>query len=192
MSIAPQHAFTFWSRLQLDTSDPTFKRAHQVQVRDPLWFLARQWQVGELTGVDGGSPTNAVYQLQQSALTAYQPAQVTTSNPPVEAIGANDPPLEVRVEREPFPLGLRGSVQLGLRLRRSCATHSPLRGRRRRSMTQSANTAQHARSPQSRPPRKFRTRNRRLSGRSWRGVSPTDGCSTRRRPALSRQTFCPH
>ncbi len=115
MSIAPQHAFTFWSRLQLDTSDPTFKRAHQVQVRDPLWFLARQWQVGELTGVDGGSPTNAVYQLQQSALTAYQPAPVTTSNPPVEAIGANDPPLEVRVEREPFPLGLRGSVQLGLR-----------------------------------------------------------------------------
>ena len=115
MSTAPANAITFWSHLLLDTSDPTFKRAHQVQVHDPLWFLARQWQVGELTGFDGGSPINAVYQLQQSPLTAYQPAPSSASTPPVEAIGANDPPLEVRVEREPFPLGLRGSIQLGLR-----------------------------------------------------------------------------
>jgi len=112
---APANAVTFWSRFQLDTSDPTFKRAHQVQIHDPLWLLARQWQVGELTGFDGGYPVNAVYQLHQSRFTAYQPAPATVPAPQVEAVGANDPPLEVRVEREPFPLGLRGAVQLGLR-----------------------------------------------------------------------------
>ena len=107
---------TFWTRLQLDTTDATLARAHQVQVRDPLWLLARQWQVGELEGFDGGSPIAAYYQLQQSSLTAYQPDPSTAaSTPPVEVIKAGDPPLEVRVEREAFLLGLRGSVQLGLR-----------------------------------------------------------------------------
>jgi hypothetical protein len=119
VSTAPPPAyagFTFWSRLQLDTSDATLARAHQVQVRDPLWFLARQWQVGEFAGFDGGSPIAANYQLQQAALTAYQPDPSTATTPPAtEAINVTDLPLEVRVEREPFPLGLRGSIQLGLR-----------------------------------------------------------------------------
>jgi hypothetical protein len=112
----PFYGVTFWTRLQLDTTDATLARAQQVQVRDPLWLLARQWQVGELAGFDGGSPIAAYYQLQQSSLTAYQPDPSTAaSTPPVETINTGDPPLEVRVEREAFPLGLRGSVQLGLR-----------------------------------------------------------------------------
>ena len=107
---------TTWARLQLDTSDPLLVRAHQMQVHDALWLLARQWQTGELTGFDGGSPITASYQLQQSVLTAYQPTPSTaTTAAPVEALNPGDPPLEVRVEREAFPLGLRGSVQLGLR-----------------------------------------------------------------------------
>ena len=108
--------FTLWARLHLDTSDPRLAHAHQVQVRDALWLLARQWQVGEFNGFDGGSPIRADYQLQQLKLTSYAPDPSTASAPPpAEAIGANDPPLEVRAEREVFPLGLRGSVQLGLR-----------------------------------------------------------------------------
>jgi len=107
---------TTWARLALDTSDPSLARAHQVQVRDALWFLARQWQTGEFNGFDGGSPVSAAYQLQQSLLTAYQPTPSTASTAaPVESLSPADPPLEVRIEREAFPLGLRGSVQLGLR-----------------------------------------------------------------------------
>jgi hypothetical protein len=108
--------FNLWARLQLDTSDTRLVRAHQVQVHDALWLLARQWQVGEFSGFDGGSPIQANYQLQQLKLTTYQPNPSTAATPPAaEAIIAGDPPLEVRSEREPFPLGLRGSVQLGLR-----------------------------------------------------------------------------
>ncbi len=108
---------TIWARLQLDTSDTRLARAHQVQVRDALWLIARQWQIGEFDGFDGGSPIAANYQLQQTSLTAYQPDPSTdTTGAAATAINLSDPPLEVRVEREPFPLGLRGSVQLGLRL----------------------------------------------------------------------------
>ena len=31
-------------------------RNYQAQIRDPLWFLARQWQMGEFQGEDAGSP----------------------------------------------------------------------------------------------------------------------------------------
>jgi hypothetical protein len=110
----------YWERLQLDSSDPTFAQAHQVQVRDPLWFLARQWQVGELTGFDGGSPIDAAYQLHQSNVTAYCPwtdAKATGGSRPGMAsqVTETTAPLEVRVESETVALGLRGSTQLGLR-----------------------------------------------------------------------------
>lgn len=108
--------FTLWARLQLDTSDTRLVHAHQVQVRDALWMLARQWQVGEFHGFDGGSPVRADYQLQQRKLTSYEPDPSTAAGPPpAETLAASDPPLEVRAERETFQLGLRGSVQLGLR-----------------------------------------------------------------------------
>jgi len=82
-----------------------------VQVRDPLWFLARQWQVGEFNGFDGGSPVNAAYCLQQSMMTAYKPWSASAAS----ALAATQVPLEVKVEAESVALGLRGSMQLGLR-----------------------------------------------------------------------------
>ena len=101
---------TVWSRLLCSARDSTLRLSHQLQVRDALWFLARQWQVGELSGFDGGSPVNAAYRLEQSRLTAYK-----TWKSGAQKIAPADPPLEVQVEREPVTLGLRGSIQLGLR-----------------------------------------------------------------------------
>lgn len=102
---------TIWSRLLCSARDGTLALGHQVQVRDPLWFLARQWAVGELKGFDGGSPVDAAYRLEQSSVTAYRSWRM----PAAQAVSPSDPPLEVRVEREPVSLGLRGSIQLGLR-----------------------------------------------------------------------------
>ena len=50
---------------QLDPTGTTAPRRHpgtslQAQIRDPLWLLARQWQVGEFAGDDAGSPVQAV------------------------------------------------------------------------------------------------------------------------------------
>jgi hypothetical protein len=102
---------TIWSRLSCSARDPSLALGHQVQVRDALWFLARQWQAGEFNGFDGGSPVNAAYNLQQSMMTAFKPWPATAAT----ALAAAQMPLEIKVEAESVVLGLRGSMQLGLR-----------------------------------------------------------------------------
>jgi hypothetical protein len=108
VSLTP--SITSWTRLEPQPRDADMARSLQAQLRDPLWLLARQWQVGEFAGDDAGSPVQATMGIEGQALTGYRPGPVGT---PVVAF---DPtiPLEVRVEREPTRFALRGSIQLGL------------------------------------------------------------------------------
>ncbi len=85
-------------------------RSLQAQVRDPLWMLTRQWQVGEFQGEDAGSPVQAVLNVESQPLTTYQPGFDPMAAVPLDTIL----PVEVHVEREPVRLSLRGTVQLGL------------------------------------------------------------------------------
>jgi hypothetical protein len=100
---------TMWTRLEPHPRDGSMDRSLQGQVRDPAWFLARQWQTGELEGDDSGSPVQAVMNVESVPLTGYAP----------NGTGANpvpyDPavPLEPHVERVPVTLNVRGSAQLG-------------------------------------------------------------------------------
>ena len=100
---------TTWTRLEPSTRDASLTRSLQTQVRDPLWMLARQWQVGEFLGADAGSPANASFAGQTQNVTTWFPG-----TDPSTAV-ALDPvlPLEAHVERETVALKLRGSVQLG-------------------------------------------------------------------------------
>jgi hypothetical protein len=86
------------------------QRSLQAQVRDPLWFLTRQWQVAEFLGDDSGSPVQATVGLEQRNITTYRPGLDDAGT------AAIDPklPIEVHVEREAVSLKARGSVQLGL------------------------------------------------------------------------------
>ena len=52
-------SITTWTRLEPLPRDASMQRSLQAQVRDPAWMLARQWQVGEFTGADAGSPVQA-------------------------------------------------------------------------------------------------------------------------------------
>jgi hypothetical protein len=105
-----QPAITSWTRLEPQPRDATLATSLQAQVRDPLWLLTRQWQVGEFGGGDGGSPVQATLGVQTQAITGYRPG------PPGGTVAAFDPalPLEVHVEREDARFQVRGSVQLGL------------------------------------------------------------------------------
>ena len=82
----------------------------QAQVRDPLWMLARQWQVGEFLGQDTGSPVHATLGAEMQTVTTYRPGADDT------ATAAINPalPIEVHVERESVILRLRGQAQHGL------------------------------------------------------------------------------
>jgi len=48
--------YTTWARLEPRLSDPSLAPGIVAAVEDPLWLLGRQWQLGELSGEDTGSP----------------------------------------------------------------------------------------------------------------------------------------
>ncbi|MFJ8160056.1 hypothetical protein ACIRBY_03900 [Streptomyces sp. NPDC096136] len=87
-----------WNRLEGRPRTTDFDRALRVEVRDPLWMLTRQWQLGEFRGEDGGSPVTATYSVAATA-----PARLRPAGGAVEPLPA-DRPLEGVVERRPLPL----------------------------------------------------------------------------------------
>jgi hypothetical protein len=103
-------SLTTWARLEPEPRDASMERSLQAQVRDPLWLLARQWQVGEFLGDDAGSPIHATIAAEMRTITTYRPGFNPASTVPI------DPslPIEVHVEREPVTLEMRGSAQQGL------------------------------------------------------------------------------
>jgi hypothetical protein len=102
-------SITTWTRLEPRPRDVSLSRSLQAQVRDPLWMLARQWQVGEFLGSDAGSPVQAVFAGEQQSVTTYCPG----IDPSATIALDQTLPVEVHVEREQVALKLRGSVQLG-------------------------------------------------------------------------------
>lgn len=102
-------SITTWTRLEPQPRDASMATSLQAQVRDPLWMLARQWQVGEFLGTDGGSPVQATMAGETQTITTYQPGASASATITLDATL----PLEVHVEREGVVLNLRGSVQLG-------------------------------------------------------------------------------
>jgi hypothetical protein len=86
-----------------------------ARVFDPLWFLTRQWQVGEFAGTDGGTAIRADISYGSSPIVEWQPAGAS-SPIPYEPSGA---PLEAVIEGEaPDPTDLRLRIEAGARLRR--------------------------------------------------------------------------
>jgi hypothetical protein len=82
-----------WNRLEGRPRSDDFQRAMRAEVRDALWMLCRQWQLGEFEGEDCGSPVKARLHIRQSALTDYAPRDQAPT--PIDLAS----PLEPRVER---------------------------------------------------------------------------------------------
>ena len=106
-------SITIWSRIETRARTGDMEAGLEARVFDPLWLLARQWQVGEFAGRDAGSPVNAQVASSAAAFDRY-------------AAGAEAPraldnrlPLEVLVEREAIRPAvatgdLRQTVEAGL------------------------------------------------------------------------------
>src|SRR5690349_21841889 len=102
-------SITTWTRLEPLTREASMQRSLQAQARDPLWFLARQYQVGEFRGEDTGSPLHASVLAEFRNITTYRPGDDNAKTKPINA----KLPVEVHVERESVTLRLHGAVQLG-------------------------------------------------------------------------------
>jgi hypothetical protein len=106
-----------WNRLEGGPRTTNFDRALKAEVRDALWMLTKQWQMGEFQGDDAGSPVFAKLHMDMTRLTKYRAGDLSEANKnPVEKFEDNVP-LEARVERRPIPFKVFGQdISLDLRL----------------------------------------------------------------------------
>ena len=97
---------TLWNRLEGRPRRHDFDRALKAEVRDALWMLTKQWQMGELTGDDAGSAVLAQVHLDTTRLTKYRPgtgpAEPFDDDVPLEAIrgdveNTGNPALGLRI-----------------------------------------------------------------------------------------------
>jgi len=58
-AIYREPSITAYNRLEARPRSQNFERSLRAEVRDPLWMLTRQWQMGELQGEDAGSAIDA-------------------------------------------------------------------------------------------------------------------------------------
>jgi len=90
-------SITIWNRLEGRPRAEDFKRALRAEVRDALWMLTRQWQMGEFMGDDAGSPVVSKILAQTHTLNKYQADQHEGQPFP------EDLPLEAIVEQKKLP-----------------------------------------------------------------------------------------
>jgi hypothetical protein len=86
-----------WNRLEGRPRTTDFDRALRAEVRDALWLLTRQWQLGEFRGADAGSPVTATY-----AISTSRPSRFRPGGGPAEPL-PTDRPLETVAERRTLP-----------------------------------------------------------------------------------------
>jgi hypothetical protein len=93
-----------WNRLEGRPRRPDFSRALKAEVRDPLWMLTRQWQMGEFIGEDAGSPV--------TAKVAWKTDQITEVHGLAGEVQPYDPnfPLEVLIEARPVAFTSAGRL----------------------------------------------------------------------------------
>lgn len=94
-------SITSWTRLEPQMRDAQMKTSVQARIHDPLWLMARQWQLGEFQGEDSGTPIMARLRSEVSRLTRFFAGPIA-ANTQVKA-ASYDPktaPLETMVERE--------------------------------------------------------------------------------------------
>lgn len=104
-------AITVWNRLECRPRTDNFDRALAAEVRDPLWMLTKQWQMGEFLGDDAGSPVFSKIYVDTTRLTKYQPGEKAVQP------FTDELPLEAKVEQRHIPFVSGGQpVSLDLRL----------------------------------------------------------------------------
>jgi len=98
---------TAYNRLEPRARTEDFTRSLRAEVRDPLWMLTRQWQMGELEAEDAASAIDARLLTAQLHLD-----RVSLGDDTGRQYG-EDIPLETIVERENVPFTHVLRVQIG-------------------------------------------------------------------------------
>jgi hypothetical protein len=104
-------AAILWNRLEGRPRSNDLTRPLRAEVRDPLWLLARQWQMGEFEAGDAGTPIHA-----RMAAAITEPQSIIRPGKPAKPY-TSAVPLEVTVERQAVEPDLMTALYLGRRWR---------------------------------------------------------------------------
>ncbi len=97
-----------WNRFEGRPRKDDFSRALGAEVRDPYWFLCRQWMVGEYKADDAGSPVEAKIKVNTTRATKLSNRDRSEVFPFDTGI-----PLETRVENQKIDYTLNIRQQIG-------------------------------------------------------------------------------
>jgi hypothetical protein len=110
-----------WSRLEPDTRDTSLAAGLEARVHDPLWLLARQRQLGELTAdADLGAAVTAQLTAEVAPLGAYRAGSNGAAAVPYDARAV---PLQAIVEAEPTAPTAHLGARAGMYFLRLLAAH---------------------------------------------------------------------
>jgi hypothetical protein len=100
-------SITYWNRLEPRPRGREVLESLQARVRDPLWFLTRQYQMGEFQGEDAAAPAYVQMAYRTSPFSGWSPRGAA-----VEALDLSIP-LEELSQTESFSAHLALRVELG-------------------------------------------------------------------------------
>jgi hypothetical protein len=110
----PIRLILYWTRLEPRPHSANFARGLRAEIADALWFLTRQWQMGEFIGHDGGSIAHGEIKSSSTQLARYAPYGSRPGGlQQAVARFDNNSPLEMSIERERISPSLKIRVQMG-------------------------------------------------------------------------------
>ena len=94
-------SITSWTRLEPHCRDADIGRSISARLFDPLWLMARQWQMGEFQAADAGTPVQARLRATTAMLSRCHLGELpaNTPNAPSSPYDPRRMPLETMIER---------------------------------------------------------------------------------------------
>ena len=93
-------SITFWNRIEGSQRAPSLDRALRAEIRDPLWLISKQWQMGEYKGEDAGSAIVAKVHVNSTRISKFIDSDALASEYN-HAI-----PLEAQAEKTEIPFDI--------------------------------------------------------------------------------------
>src|SRR5688500_16505325 len=93
--MADSNALLVWEKIQPVPESEDIAEALRCEIHDPLWLLARQWQMGEFKAEDAGMAAFSHMITVSTPIQRFLPAGATEAS----AYSLEEQPLNAKVEK---------------------------------------------------------------------------------------------
>ena len=104
--------FALYLRIEPRCRRDDFQQGIEARTADPLWYLTRQWQLGEFQGEDNGSPIRIEVDYHNQLINEIKFGEDPTIELPIS------PPLETIIEQEAVVMNWRLRIRIGQQFER--------------------------------------------------------------------------